>query len=191
VDLLAIRRSELAQIQLSSFKSLSLSHPSLAFRLANIIAASAPSLIENSISPVAGGRFNSRTSIQTIAILPLSTQVPIERVSRLLLEAIADVGIESHEGMVLLNSTIVAESIGGSIFDKRGSLNLENYLTQLEGNTNVTIFTADLSANSMWTRACIKHVRDIIMLYDSTKLTLHNYRLILFSLSAPLTVTLI
>jgi lysophospholipid hydrolase len=158
---IAIRKSEVARIQLQSYKILFIIAPSVAFSLSKIVASNAAST-GNGTSEVV--RSNYTSNPRTIAILPLSAEVPIEQFVKGLTDAIINLGIKKPGNLAILDSNTILRSLGGNVFDKIGNLRLENYITHLEDNLEVIICMGDTSAHSTWTRMCISHVSQCLIL---------------------------
>lgn len=160
-NVIAIRKSEAARIQLQSYKILFIIAPSVAFSLSKIVASNAAST-GNGTPEVA--RSNYTSNPRTIAILPLSAEAPIEQFVKGLTDAIINLGIKKPGNLAILDSNTILRSLGGNVFDKIGNLRLENYITHLEDNLEVIICMGDTSAHSTWTRMCISHVSQYLIL---------------------------
>ena len=164
--LVAIRQSEVVRIQLSAYKSLSITYPPLAISLAKLISGSAPRLIEDSAimknSGLGRGPISSQWTVRTIAVLPLSPDIVTEKFARILHDSIIGTGIESAGDVLTLESGTILKSLRGFAFNKEGHGRLEEYLTVLEGRVNVTLFVGDPSPDSEWTRICVERVSVIL-----------------------------
>ncbi|CZR62125.1 uncharacterized protein PAC_12022 [Phialocephala subalpina] len=162
--LVAIRKSEVIRIQISTYKTLAFIHPTFAMSLAQIISASAPSLIENSVSMLS--QQQGQWKLRTIAVLALSSDISADRFTHSLSESVIKTGVENSKDVITLQSESILRSLGDSSFDKRGNLRLENYLTLLEASVNITLFVGDQSPDSAWTKTCIERA-DIILFLGS------------------------
>lgn len=125
-----------------------------------IISGSAPRLIEDSAMKLSA--LKSQWTVRTIAVLPLSVDVPTERFARLLHNSIVNTGIESERSIITLTSGAVLTSLHGLVFNNAGRARLADYLTALEGRVNVTLFIAEHSADSEWTRVCVERVSPVL-----------------------------
>jgi CRP-like cAMP-binding protein len=156
-DVEAVRRSEVVRLRKSSYQALALYHPPLALCLWERIAKSAPEMVEKSMSV---SRRPTSSRFRTIAICPLSSEVPVDRVRDFFLNALVDTGICQRDGILECDSNIVIPSVGVPVYSRAGYINLQNYLAHLQENVELLLLTADSATTSTWTDVCIANVRD-------------------------------
>ena len=154
-DVEAVRRSEMVRLRKSSYQALALYHPPLAVCLWERIAHSAPEVVERSVSM---SRRPTSSRFRTIAICPLSDDVPIDRMRDFFLNALVDTGICTRDGILECDSNIVVPSVGVPVYSRVGYINLQNYLAHLQENVELLLLTADLATTSTWTDVCIANV---------------------------------
>jgi predicted acylesterase/phospholipase RssA/CRP-like cAMP-binding protein len=164
--LIAIRKSQVVQMQKSSFKALAHNNPSMAFRFSEIIAHSAPLYIEQASN--AQPKSNDDSTIQTIAIVPISASVPVKVFARHLVQAIKDLGLAKAKELPVLcdpslKSSLSVTSQSSSIY--RDSI-LENYLLQVEDNAPLVIYLANDYGMTSWSTKCCAHA-DVILFVGS------------------------
>lgn len=155
---LATRRSEIVRLQKSSDQALVNCYPSLAFSIWDTVLRRAPDIIRGgkSLHPDArSGRF------RTIAVLPLSAEVPVDRFVSLLSIALVNVGIYSSDEIMKVRSELIIDSIGKSVFSNAGNIQLEDYLAHLQENVELSILIVDHSVDSTWGDICIVNVSNM------------------------------
>jgi hypothetical protein len=135
---------------------MSLVDPRVGLSLSKEIAASAVSFANAQAGHSERRSFGSH--FRTVAVLPLSADVPIERFVDRFADALEETGIRARETVAILNSSRISKSLGGSVFDNPGNVRLENYIAQVEDHLEMVIFVGDISPQSTWTRMCISHV---------------------------------
>ena len=126
----AIRRSHVLQIQKTSFRALAYNNPALAFRFSEIIAASAPTYIERSSAQ--SQSHNDDSTIQTIAIVPLSPATPGKEFARRLAQAIGDLRVAGDAKPPILSASSMKRSLSGQTTSMYGESIMENYLYQIK-----------------------------------------------------------
>lgn len=161
----SIRNTHVVRIQLSSFQSLSATQPFMAMQISRIIAKNASSLIE---SGTGGSNQVSKRTIQTIAVVPLSDDIPIEEFCVQLTETIAQIGLKERQSMTILNSATIVKYLGANVLSKRGEAKLAGYLGHLGESMKVIFFIPDLDVDSIWTETCM-HQADSILLVGSAQ----------------------
>lgn len=165
----AIRDTELAKFPRSLFNSLAQEHPSITIQISKLIAQRMRALIENPATEDARERRKTATSdnsasilnLRTIAVLPITTGVPVTDFGNRLLTALSQVGVPS--GVTVLNQAIVLNHLGRHAFNKMGKLKLSQYLTDLEEKYGMVLYIADTSVNAPWTQTCITQADCILL----------------------------
>ncbi|KAK5075072.1 phosphatidylcholine and lysophosphatidylcholine phospholipase [Lithohypha guttulata] len=165
----AIRDTELCRFPRSLFNSLAQEHPSITIQISKLIAQRMRALIENPViddmkerkgkAGIADG--SSSLNLRTIAILPVTTGVPVVEFSHRLLSALTQVGIPN--GATSLNQAVVLNHLGRHAFSRMGKLKLSQYLTDLEEKYGMVLYVADTTVSSPWTQTCIKQADCILL----------------------------
>lgn len=153
----AIRRSHVLQMQKISFKALAYNNPALAFRLSEVLAGSAPTYIERSSNKER--QHNDDSTIQTVAIVPLSTMVPASEFARHLQRAIGDLHLAGDVKPPILTASTMKISPSIQATAMYGESVLENYLSQIEDNAPLVLYVADnATVTTSWSKTCVSHV---------------------------------
>lgn len=95
-------------------------------------------------------------------MLPLSSEVSVDKVASLLSTALVDVGVYSNEEIIQVRSELIINSIGESVFSETGNIQLEDYLAHLQENVELSILLGDHSVDSMWNDVCIANVSNLL-----------------------------
>jgi hypothetical protein len=152
-----LRKSELANIQLSAYATLALASPQVGLSMSNFVGKYTARAVNERIRPHFGMEAK-RSSPRTIAVLPLSSEIPVELFTARLVNAIVDTRIRDPRSIVVLDSHKIMTTLGGDVFNNAGNLRLESYLAQNEENAKLTLLVGELSPQSTWTRVCMANV---------------------------------
>lgn len=156
-DAMALRKSEIANIQVCTFESLALLEPQVGIRVARLVASNAASVERGGHgNHIADGDNVPRP--KTVAVLTVSSRAPIELFTSELTRAIVETGITDASSVATLDSHRISEALGGAVFDNAGNVRLQRYVDQVEEKVEVALLVGDMSPHSTWNRACITHV---------------------------------
>lgn len=153
----AIRKSEIAKLQKASYQKLVNYAPDLGSRLWSSIAQ-APQDHQQSTQAL------DSTRLRTIAVFPLSLEVPAAKCSTLLSSALVRLGIYEKDAVSLVESHNVISAIGSTVFTDAGNKHLEDYVGHVEQNSDLTILIGEHSVDSTWNDICIATVRRPILI---------------------------
>jgi lysophospholipid hydrolase len=150
--------------------ALSLRHPEISIQMSRIIALRThhhhhhhhQQSSEASVSPTRsilpqGGQGDfgrNNINLKTIALLPISADVPISQFAKRLNEALENVGATA----LRLDHTTVTSVLGRHAFSKLGKLKLMHWLAEQEENYRIVLYVADSGVTSPWTQRCIRQV---------------------------------
>ena len=165
----AIRDTELAKFPKSLFNGLSLEHPGITMQISKLIAQRMRALIDD---PMADQRqekgagaserlVNSSLNLRTVAVLPVTTGVPVVEFGGRLLTALAQIGVAN--GATSLNQAAVLNHLGRHAFSSMGKLKLSQYLADLEEKYGMVLYVADTNVNAPWTQTCISQADCILL----------------------------
>ena len=117
---------------------------------------------------------HNNTNLKTVAVLPVSRNVPIEAFARKLQTALEGMGASTS----YLNQTIITKHLGRHAFTRMGKLKVRNllivcvcllsyysipqsagWLTDQEQRFHLVLYVVDSPVNSPWTQTCIRQVR--------------------------------
>lgn len=145
----AIRDTELVKFPRTLFNSLAQEHPNITIKISKIIASRMRALVDDPSTVLGFKDSSGRSSInkssttlnlRTVAVLPVSTGVPVVEFGNRLLNALTQVG--APNGATSLNSAAVLNHLGKHAFNKMGKLKLSHYLADLEEKYGLVIYVA-------------------------------------------------
>ncbi|KAK4181803.1 hypothetical protein QBC36DRAFT_383130 [Triangularia setosa] len=166
----AIRETEIVKFPRTLFNSLAQEHPNITIKISKIIASRMRALIDDPttmLSPKDSGsrvsttRISSTLNLRTVAVLPVTSGVPVVDFGHKLLSALQQVGIPN--GATLLNHVAVLNHLGKHAFAKIGKLKLSQYLADLEEKYGLVIYIADTNPNTPWTQTCISQADCVLL----------------------------
>ncbi|AQZ18336.1 NTE1 (YML059C) [Zygosaccharomyces parabailii] len=192
-SIIAVRDSELARIPRTLFELLALEYPSIMIRVSRLVArkilasqksgTNQPSKLAdgnggkydlNATIPPTKATFGQRKHIhnsstgsitfRTIAILPITSGLPVEAFAMKLVQAFKRVG----RSTIGLNQRTALSHLGRHAFDRLAKLKESGYFAELEDMFQTVVYIADTPVNSSWTKTCIAQGDCILLLADAT-----------------------
>ncbi|KAK8051220.1 Lysophospholipase NTE1 [Apiospora rasikravindrae] len=165
----AIRDTELVKFPRTLFNSLAQEHPNITIKISKIIASRMRNLVDDPSQalgkdPANGTSINkisSTLNLRTVAILPVTTGVPVVEFGNRLMNALSQVG--PSNGATSLNQSAILNHLGKHAFNKMGKLKLAHYLADLEEKYGLVVYVADTNVNSPWTQTCITQADCILL----------------------------
>ncbi|KAF6844480.1 patatin-like serine [Colletotrichum musicola] len=165
----AIRQTELVKFPRTLFNSLAQEHPNITIKISKIIASRMRNLVDDPsqlLSKEAGGgnpisKGSSSLNLRTVAVLPVTSGVPVIDFGNRLMNALAQVG--PANGATSLNQSAILNHLGKHAFNKMGKLKLSQYLADLEEKYGLVVYVADTNVNSPWTQTCITQADCILL----------------------------
>lgn len=143
----AIRDTELVKFPRSLFNSLAEEHPNITIKISKIIAARMSALVDGALKPGGdengGNKGTSTLNLRTVAILPVTSGVPVVEFSSRLMSALAQVG--PPNGATSLNHAAILNHLGKHAFNRMGKLKLSQYLADLEEKYGLVVYVAGKS----------------------------------------------
>lgn len=142
----AIRDTEIVKFPRTLFNSLAQEHPSITIKISKMIASKMRALVnEPSASKEGWGRSpasksSSTLNLRTIAILPVTSGVPVIDFGNRLMTALSQVG--TRNGATCLNQSAILNHLGRHAFNKMGKLRLSQYLADLEEKYGLVVYVA-------------------------------------------------
>ena len=97
--------------------------------------------------------------MQTVAILPVSSNIPITNFAHRLRSALEETGAPA----AYLNQASVVQVMGRHAFTRMGKLKLAGWLAETEQNNRIVLFVADTTVSSPWTQTCIRRADCILL----------------------------
>ncbi|KAK8118720.1 patatin-like phospholipase [Apiospora kogelbergensis] len=165
----SIRDTELVKFPRTLFNSLAQEHPNITIKISKIIASRMRTLVDDPSQamgkdPASGTSINkisSTLNLRTVAILPVTTGVPVVEFGSRLMNALSQVG--PSNGATSLNQSAILNHLGKHAFNKMGKLKLAHYLADLEEKYGLVVYIADTNVNSPWTQTCITQADCILL----------------------------
>lgn len=165
----AIRDTELVKFPRTLFNSLAQEHPNITIKISKIIASRMRNLMEHPAAALRQLESNipnsekgsSTDNLRTVAILPVTSGVPVVEFGNKLMNALGQVG--TPNGATSLNQAAILNHLGKHAFNKMGKLKLSQYLADLEEKYSLVVYVADTSVNSPWTQTCITQADCILL----------------------------
>ena len=145
----AIRDAELVKFPRTLFNSLAQEHPNITIKISKIIASRMRTLFDDpskfilkdgSAAVAASFKGSSTVNLRTVAILPVTSGVPVVEFGNRLMSALAQVG--PPNGATSLNQEAILSHLGRHAFNKMGKLKLSQYLADLEEKYSLVLYVA-------------------------------------------------
>lgn len=164
-----VRDTELAKFPKTLFNSLALEHPGITIKISKIIASRMRALVDDPLheqskersSKATRTNVSSTVNLRTIAILPVTSGIPVVDFAGRLLNALTQIG--TPQGAVSLNQAAILNHLGRHAFNRMGKLKLSQYLADLEEKYGMVLYVADTPVKSPWTQTCISQADCILL----------------------------
>ncbi|XP_064123033.1 neuropathy target esterase sws-like isoform X3 [Macrobrachium nipponense] len=157
---MAVRDSELAKLPEGLFNIIKLKHPIVMTRLIKLLGqrllGSWKSTSREPLSVNIEQR-PSQSNYSTVAIVPVSEDVPLSQFTLELYHSLLSIG-----PAVRLTSEYVVRSLGTSIWESANEYQLISWLGHIEDQHRVTLYQCD-SSLTVWTQRCIRQA-DVILI---------------------------
>jgi len=98
---------------------------------------------------------HNNTNLKTVAVLPMSRNIPIDAFARKLQAALESIGASTS----YLNQASISSHLGRHAFSRMGKLKAAGWLADQEQRYRTVLYVADSPVNSSWTQTCIRQVR--------------------------------
>ncbi|KAF9451397.1 patatin-domain-containing protein [Macrolepiota fuliginosa MF-IS2] len=158
----AIRDTELIRMPQTLFNAISARNPQTTAQILRMIASRVRNEVDSSSTtqvrnnPPEFGANN--TNLKTVAVLPVSRNVPIDTFARKLQAALESIGAST----AFLNQAIISSHLGRHAFTKIGKLKSAGWFADQEQRFRIVLYVADSPVNSSWTQTCIRQA-DCVM----------------------------
>ncbi|KAK0551517.1 phosphatidylcholine and lysophosphatidylcholine phospholipase [Tilletia horrida] len=185
----AIRDSELAKMPMTLFNAISMRHPQITIQISRIIArrvrAEMHSKTKNAIpslrAPIPGlpdlGRNNQ--NLKTVAILPVTREVPIVDFANRLQGAFEDtIGGPT----AFLNQSSVMSVLGKHAFSRFGKLKLAGWLAEQEQQYRLVLYVVDTAVSSPWAQTSIRQADCVLLVGFGDDPSMGEYERLLLSM---------
>lgn len=185
----AIRDSELVKMPMTLFNAISVRHPAITIQISRIIAKRVRDEMDRNKgqnaalirAPVPGlpdlGRNNH--NLKTVAIVPVTRQVPVVDFSNRLQQAFDDT---IGGSTAFLNHSIVMSVLGRHAFNRMGKLKLAGWLAEQEQKHRLVLYVVDTSVSSPWTQTSIRQADCILLVGFGDDPTMGEYERLLLGI---------
>lgn len=200
----AIRDSELAKMPMTLFNAISVRHPAITIQMSRIIAkrvrdevnaqegggggsghtaspADGGSSLLRAAPPVPGlpdlGRNN--VNLKTVAIVPVTREVPIVEFAERLQSAFEDT--ISGPTCFLFQGTVMGV-LGRHAFNRMGKLKLAGWLADQEQRYRLVIYVVDTAVSSAWTQTSIRQADCVLLVGFGDDPTMGEYERMLLGI---------
>ena len=184
----AIRDSELAKMPSTLFNAISVRHPAITIQISRIIARRVRAEMQQSqrsstavMAPVPGlpdlGRNN--LNLKTVAIVPVTRQVPISDFADRLQTAFDDT---IAGPTVFLNQSSVMGVLGRHAFSRMGKLKLTGWLADQEQKYRLVVYVVDTPVSSAWSQTSIRQADCVLLVGFGDDPTIGEYERLLLSI---------
>ncbi|KAG1857616.1 hypothetical protein C8R48DRAFT_607265 [Suillus tomentosus] len=178
----AIRDSELIRMPQTLFNAISSRNPQTTAQLLRTIASrvrdemDASSGVQTRNAAFELGRNN--TNLKTVAILPVSRNVPIDTFARKLKTALEEMGAKTS----YMNQASVSSHLGRHAFSRMGTLKAAAWLADQEQRYRTVLYVADSPVNSPWTQTCIRQADFVMVVGMGDDPSIGEYERLLLSM---------
>lgn len=136
------------------FNALALQHPEIMMTISRMIATRSSQAHET----IPSGTNNM--NMRTVALVPVSGDVPILEFAEKLHEALTEMGVSAG----LIQTRKIMNHLGKHAFTRLGRLKLLSWLAEQEETHRIVLYVADGGVTSPWTQRCIRQVSSTLTL---------------------------
>ncbi|KAH8119991.1 patatin-domain-containing protein [Phellopilus nigrolimitatus] len=178
----AIRDSELVRMPLTLFNAISARNPRATSQLLRLIATRVQDEVDSSssnrstnITPELGW---NNLNLKTVAIMPVSRNIPIETFAKKLQAALESIGAPT----AYLNQASISRHLGRHAFTRMGKLKVAGWLADQEQRYRTVLYVVDSPVNSTWTQTCIRQADCVVVVGSGEDPSLGEYERLLMSI---------
>lgn len=178
----AIRDTELIRMPQTLFNAISSRNPQTTALLLRMIASRVRNDIDS--SPSARSRNmgselrRNNANLKTVAVLPVSRNVPIDGFARKLHSALEGIGSPTS----YLNQASVSNTLGRHAFTRMGKLKTAAWLADQEQRYKIVLYVADSSVGSSWTQTCVRQADYVLVVGLCDDPSMGEYERLLLSM---------
>ncbi|KAF4611921.1 hypothetical protein D9613_004184 [Agrocybe pediades] len=181
----AIRDTELIRMPQTLFNAISARNPQTTAQLLRMIASRVRDEVDSSSmgQQRKSGKSSAElgynnTNLKTVAVLPVSRNVPVEAFARKLHVALEGIGATTS----YLNQATVANHLGRHAFTRMGKLKAAGWLADQEQRFHTVLYVADSPVNSSWTQTCIRQADCVMIVGMGDDPSIGEYERLLLSM---------
>uniref|UniRef100_A0A4W3GSE6 lysophospholipase n=1 Tax=Callorhinchus milii TaxID=7868 RepID=A0A4W3GSE6_CALMI len=166
----AVRDSELAKLPEGALNSIKRRYPQVVTRLIHLLGQKILGSLQQVNGPLTGRGLgihtvgnkwdsvvNPASNLSTVAILPVTEDVPITAFTLELRHALSAIG-----PVLLLNSDVIKDRLGSAALDSIHEYRLSSWLGQQEDIHRIVLYQSD-STMTPWTQRCIRQADCILI----------------------------
>ncbi|KAH9929753.1 uncharacterized protein B0H18DRAFT_1084095 [Fomitopsis serialis] len=120
----------------------------------------------------------SNSNLKTVAVMPVSRNVPVDAFARKLHAALESIGAPTS----YLNQASVSDHLGRHAFTRMGKLKAAGWLAEQEQKYRIVLYVADSPVNSSWTQTCIRQADCVMVVGMGDDPSVGEYERLLLSL---------
>ena len=143
-----------------------------------MIASRVRSEIDHTKSGPSAELSRSNSNLKTVAVLPVTRNVPVDAFARKLHAALESVGAPTS----YLNQASVSNHLGRHAFTRMGKLKAAGWLAEQEQKYHTVLYVADSPVNSSWTQTCIRQADCVMVVGMGDDPSVGEYERLLLSL---------
>ncbi|KAF9486503.1 patatin-domain-containing protein [Pholiota conissans] len=181
----AIRDTELIRMPQTLFNAISARNPQTTAQLLRTIASRVRDEVDNKSTGqqrktgISGAELGyNNTNLKTVAVLPVSRNVPVEAFAKKLQAALEGIGAST----AYLNQAIIANQLGRHAFTRMGKLKSAGWLADQEQRFHTVLYVADSPVNSPWTQTCIRQADCVMIVGMGDDPSIGEYERLLLSM---------
>lgn len=174
----AIRDTELIRMPRTLFNAISSRNPRTTAQILQMIASRVRTEIDSSTRKLPTELSRSNTNLKTVAVLPVSRNVPIDAFARKLHSALEGIGAPTS----FLNQASISNHLGRHAFTRMGKLKAAGWLAEQEQKYRIVLYVADSAVSSSWTQTCIRQADCVMVVGMGDDPTIGEYERLLLSL---------
>ncbi|CAA7268103.1 unnamed protein product [Cyclocybe aegerita] len=178
----AIRDTELIRVPRTLFNAVSARNSRTTAQLLRMIASRVRDEVDNKSK---GETRNSgpelgynNTNLKTVAILPVSRNIPVEAFAKRLQAALEGIGASTS----YLNQAVISNQLGKHAFTRMGKLKSAGWLADQEQRFHTVLYVADSPVNSSWTQTCIRQADCVMVVGMGDDPSIGEYERLLLSM---------
>ncbi|KIY73513.1 patatin-domain-containing protein [Cylindrobasidium torrendii FP15055 ss-10] len=177
----AIRDTELIRMPQTLFNAISARNPRITAQILRMIATrvrsenDGPNTQKRSQS---SSEFGYNNNLKTIAVLPVSRNVPVDAFARKLQAALEGIGASTS----YLNQATMSNQLGRHAFTRMGKLKAAGWLADLEQRYRSVLYVVDSPVSSSWTQTCIRQADCVMVVGMGDDPSIGEYERLLLSM---------
>ncbi len=120
----------------------------------------------------------NNANLKTVAVLPVSRNVPIDGFARKLHSALEGIGSPTS----YLNQASVSNTLGRHAFTRMGKLKTAAWLADQEQRYKIVLYVVDSSVGSSWTQTCVRQADYVLVVGLCDDPSMGEYERLLLSM---------